>query len=146
MTWRRRIVRTNPMRPSFEAIDRVAAALSAYRYRVASEAQLHEGIAQALTRAEDAFKSGESKLMLMSLRAGNGIDGLQHVCRTCVFEELDWSPGVIDQNIGRVQRDGQTDPVTAYILVSESGSDPVMTEVLGVKREQLEGCAIRTRI
>lgn len=120
MTWRRRIVCTNPMRPSFEAIDRVAAALSAYRYRVASS-ESHAAV-------------------------GNGIDGLQHACRTVVFGELEWPPGVIDQNIGRVQRDGQTDPVTAYILVSESGSDPVMTEVLGVKREQLEGCAIRTRI
>ena len=77
--------------------------------------------------------------MLISLRAGAGIDGLQHVCSTVVFGELDWSPGVHEQCIGRVHRDGQTEPVMAYFLISDHGSDPIVSEVLGVKREQIEG-------
>lgn len=82
---------------------------------------------------------GHSNVMFMSLRAGAGIDGLQKVCRTVVFGELDWSPGVHEQCIGRVHRDGQPDPVMAYFLVAEDGSDPVMAQVNGLKRAQVEG-------
>lgn len=89
--------------------------------------------------AKEAFIAGNSQVMLISLRSGAGIDGLQHVCSTVVFGELDWSPGVHEQCIGRVHRDGQTEPVMAYFLLSDSGSDPVVSDVLGVKREQIEG-------
>lgn len=89
--------------------------------------------------AKRAFLAGESKLLIMSLRSGAGVDGLQEVCSTVVFGELDWSPGVHEQCIGRVHRDGQPDPVLAYYLVSEDGSDPIIADVLGVKREQIEG-------
>lgn len=89
--------------------------------------------------AKEAFISGESRVMLISLRAGAGIDGLQHACSTVVFGELDWSPGVHEQCIGRVHRDGQTEPVQAFFLISDEGSDPIVSDVLGVKREQIEG-------
>ncbi|QLG96670.1 DEAD/DEAH box helicase (plasmid) [Pseudomonas yamanorum] len=89
--------------------------------------------------AKEAFMRGESRVMLISLRAGAGIDGLQHSCSTVVFGELDWSPGVHEQCIGRVHRDGQQDPVMAYFLISDEGSDPIVSDVLGVKREQIEG-------
>lgn len=86
-----------------------------------------------------AFINGETNLIIISLRSGAGIDGLQKRCRTVVIGELDWSPQVIDQDIGRVDRDGQKDPVTAYILVTDSGSDPVISEMLGLKKEQSDG-------
>lgn len=89
--------------------------------------------------AKQAFISGESPILVMSLRAGAGIDGLQHVCRTVVMGELDWSGAVHEQNIGRIARDGQPDPVTAYFLISDYGADPTMVDVLGLKRQQLEG-------
>ncbi len=89
--------------------------------------------------AKDAFIRGDSRVMLISLRAGAGIDGLQHVCSTAVFGELDWSPGVHEQCTGRVHRDGQQNPVMAYFLISDEGSDPIVSDVLGVKREQIEG-------
>lgn len=88
--------------------------------------------------AYQAFTSGASKVLIMSLRAGAGVDGLQHHARTVVFGELDWSPGVHEQCIGRLHRDMQADPVVAYFLVADSGSDPVVAEVLGLKREQSE--------
>lgn len=85
------------------------------------------------------FLDGKTKILLMSLRAGQGLDGLQQRCRTVVFAELDWSPGIMDQDVGRVLRDGQPDPVTVFYLVSESGSDPIISEMLGLKQAQLEG-------
>lgn len=85
------------------------------------------------------FKANETDVLIMSLRSGAGVDGLQEVCRTVVFGEIDWSFAVHTQFTGRIYRDGQTDPVVAYYLVSESGSDPVVADVLGIKRQQLEG-------
>lgn len=89
--------------------------------------------------AKAAFIAGDCRVLCMSLRSGAGVDGLQDVCCTAVFGELDWSPGVHEQCTGRIDRDGQTQPVMAYYLVSEEGSDPIVLDVLGVKREQIEG-------
>ena len=89
--------------------------------------------------AKQAFLSGQSKVMIISLRAGAGMDGLQNMCHIAVFGELDWSPGVHEQCIGRVHRDGQDDPVTIYYLLSEHGSDPIMSDILGIKKQQIEG-------
>lgn len=86
-----------------------------------------------------AFIEGDSKVLLMSLRAGAGLDGLQKACRTVVIGELDWSPAMHEQFIGRIHRDGQPDPVAAYFLIADEGSDPIVVDVLGLKRQQLEG-------
>ncbi len=85
------------------------------------------------------FMAGETKVMLMSLRAGAGLDGLQKVCRTVVIGELDWAPAVMDQCVGRVFRDGQAESVTAYFLVADDGADPLIAEKIGLKRQQAEG-------
>jgi hypothetical protein len=50
--------------------------------------------------AEDAFKQGDSRVLVMSLRSGAGLDGLQEVCNVGVFGELDWSPEQHRQCIG----------------------------------------------
>lgn len=89
-------------------------------------------------KAKDAFMD-KSRIVFMSLRAGAGLDGLQKVCRTTVLAELDWSPGVMEQCIGRIHRDGQPDPVSAYFMVADDGSDPLMAQKLGLKRAQVEG-------
>ena len=85
------------------------------------------------------FVEGETKVLIMSLRSGAGVDGLQHVSSTVVFGELDWSPGVIEQDIGRPHRDGQEKPVFAYFPFTDEGSDPPMLDVLDIKRGQIDG-------
>lgn len=87
----------------------------------------------------DRFLTGDTNLLVISLRSGSGIDGLQFRCRTCVFAELDWSPAVHEQCYGRVARDGQTDPVTVYYLLADAGSDPPIAEMLGLKQSQIDG-------
>lgn len=86
-----------------------------------------------------AFLDGDARVLVMSLRAGAGLDGLQEKCRLVVFGELDWSPGVHEQCIGRVHRPGQKDVVRAFFLHSTEGSDPIMVEVLGLKKAQVRG-------
>lgn len=87
----------------------------------------------------DAFTNGDSKVFIVSLRAGAGIDGLQYASSTAVFGELDWAYGVMWQCIGRLFRDGQINPVMAYFLLADDGSDPIISEIVGIKRDQLEG-------
>lgn len=91
---------------------------------------------KAKEAALEAFVGGKTKLLIMSLRSGAGVDGLQFRAATVVFGELDWSPGVHHQCIGRLDREGQTEPVTAVYLVAADGSDPPIMEVLGVKASQ----------
>jgi SNF2 family DNA or RNA helicase len=94
------------------------------------------------TQKDDArrrFLEGQTPILIMSLRSGAGLDGLQNVSRTVVFGELDWSPGVHEQCVGRVYRDGQPEPVVAYFLVAEHGSDPAIADVLQIKRAQVDG-------
>jgi len=90
-------------------------------------------------QAKADFVSGKSRVLVMSLRSGAGLDGLQHACRTVVNGELDWSYGVHEQGECRVYRDGQPDPVFSYYLTADTGSDPVVMDALGLKRGQLEG-------
>lgn len=90
-------------------------------------------------QAKEAFVNGDCRLLIISLRAGAGLDGLQSVCKVGVFGELDWSPGVHVQCGGRYWRDGQDEPSLAYFLLSEDGSDPVIADILGLKKGQIEG-------
>ena len=85
------------------------------------------------------FMAGETNLFIMSLRSGAGVDGLQGRCSTVIFGELDWSPKIHEQVIGRLDREGQTEQVTAIYLNSQDGSDPPMVDLLGVKASQSSG-------
>jgi SNF2 family DNA or RNA helicase len=93
--------------------------------------------------SKQRFIHGDSGAMIMNLRSGAGTDGLQDVCDTVVFAELDWSGSVHEQDIGRINRDksdgSPCDPAVAYFMISNSGSDPTMVDILGIKKGQLEG-------
>lgn len=90
-------------------------------------------------RSVDLFVDGDSRVIMISLRSGAGLDGLQHVCRDVVFGELDWSPQVHKQLIGRARRPGQNHQVTAHYLHVNGGSDPVLMQLLGRKSDQSRG-------
>lgn len=88
---------------------------------------------------KNLFMNGFSRIMIISLRSGTGLDGLQEHCHTCVFGELDWSPEVMKQCIGRIRRQGQTKAVQAFYLIADGGSDPTLCDLLGLKLDQAEG-------
>jgi len=85
------------------------------------------------------FTTGDSRVMMISLRSGAGLDGLQEYCSDVVFGELDWSPQVHKQVIGRLRRPGQSRQVTAHYLHTAGGSDPVILDMLGIKADQSRG-------
>lgn len=87
-----------------------------------------------------AFLRGDTDLCIMSLRSGEGTDGLQKRCSTVVFGELDWSPAVHLQGVGRVDRPGQeADVIDVIYLVTNEGSDPVVMRVNAIKSDQQQG-------
>lgn len=90
-------------------------------------------------KSKEAFINGDSQIMFISLRSGVGLDGLQHVCSYVVIGELDWTGAMHEQIIGRLDRDGQKEQVTAIFLVSNSGSDPVVMDIIGIKKSQQDG-------
>lgn len=97
---------------------------------------------ESIKQKEEALKrfiSGDSRVFLISLRSGAGIDGLQKSCNTIVHAELDWSPHVMDQLNARLDRDGQVNHVNAYYLTIPDGADPFMIQTLNVKRSQHDG-------
>ncbi|HWJ71894.1 MAG TPA: SNF2-related protein [Kaistia sp.] len=90
-------------------------------------------------KAKRAAMSGETNLVIISLRSGAGLDGLQYRFSDLVIGELDWAPGVHQQLIWRLDREGQENPVTAHFLVSDDGSDPVVISRLGIKASEARG-------
>ena len=90
-------------------------------------------------RNVERFTKERSRVMFISLRSGAGLDGLQEYCRDVVFGELDWSPQVHKQVIGRARRPGQDGVVNAHYLHCDGGSDPVLMAMLGVKSDQSRG-------
>lgn len=87
-------------------------------------------------KEKQRFLSGDTPILILSLRSGAGLDGLQFRSSVVLFGELDWSPGIHQQIIWRLDREGQKNPVTAFFLVTEEGSDPPMMDVLGIKASE----------
>nr|WP_241479816.1 DEAD/DEAH box helicase [Mycolicibacterium neoaurum] len=85
------------------------------------------------------FIAGRSRVLVLSLRSGAGIDGLQEVVNPAVFGELDCSPAVHKQAMGRARPRGQTKTVRAYFCTTDDGSDPAMLETLDIKDMQAHG-------
>ncbi len=86
-----------------------------------------------------AFMEGDSDCIIMSLRSGAGLDGLQHRCKTVVHGELDWSPKVHEQLRGRLRPHARLDPIDEFYVVADGGSDPLIAELHGLKASQSFG-------
>lgn len=98
-----------------------------------STAGKEQAIARFMAPAEHPHAAD---VLIMSVRSGAGLDGLQKVCSVGVFGELDWSSKVMDQCAGRLARDGQENAVVTYYLMADSGADPEMVQALDLKHAQ----------
>jgi hypothetical protein len=56
-----------------------------------------------------------------------------------VHGELDWSPKVHEQVRGRLRPHAKDLPIDEFYLVSDTGSDPVLISMLGLKESQSHG-------
>lgn len=63
--------------------------------------------------------------------AGEGLDGLQHVCSRCYLAEPDWVPKNIEQPVARLDRLGQKELVSAEIFVAPGSiSEKILVKAL----------------
>lgn len=91
-------------------------------------------------KAKEAFINGDSHVIILSLRSGAGLDGLQRRCSTVIIGELDWSPAIYTQVEGRLDRPGQPEEeVTVVFPYVEYGSDPTIMRVNAIKSDQARG-------
>jgi superfamily II DNA or RNA helicase len=115
-------------------------------------------VADLLTRAgkRSVFFTGQEKLerrthnvvdfhddpataILFATDAGGVGLNLQHAANCCINLELPWNPAVLEQRIGRIYRLGQSDPVQVYNLVSESGIESRIADLVGNKQAFFAG-------
>ena len=115
--------------------DIIAARLKDYRPAFVTG---HEDV-RAKAASVEKFVRGETDLLVVSLRSGAGIDGLQGRCRTVVKAEFGWTWAEHEQAEGRVYREGQEAKCIAYYAYADTGSDPAITDVISNKRLDLDG-------
>lgn len=85
----------------------------------------------------DLFQSGQSKLMIAGLRAGNvGINLTR--ARYVIFAELDWSPAIHRQAEDRLHRIGQKNTVFAYYLIGNGTLDEHVANILVDKSYEID--------
>lgn len=74
-----------------------------------------------------------SAILFLSDAGGVGLN-LQRAASCCINLELPWNPAVLEQRIGRVYRLGQTEPVEVINLVSETGIESRVAELVTQKQ------------
>ncbi len=88
------------------------------------------------------FAKGYANVVILALRSGAGLDGLQGRGTCVVFAELDWSPAIHSQLESRLHRIGmnaELESLLSYYMVSETGIDEEMQRALGLKVGQFVG-------
>jgi len=82
------------------------------------------------------FMEGKAHVFLATIGAGGeGVDGLQSVCRTGIFLDLDWSPMRNDQAIARLQRAGQERTVHIITIQANGTIDRDRKEKIELKKK-----------
>lgn len=93
-------------------------------------AVLHGGLDREQRRESvTRFTRGDVRLLVATDAAAEGLN-LQARCRLVVNVELPWSPRVLEQRAGRVDRIGQTRVVHAWHLVGRSGHEAMVAAAL----------------
>ena len=70
--------------------------------------------------------------------AGTGTDGLQNICSNMLIIELPWRPSDLEQVVARIERSGQTEPMTVRYMLNYETIDRDMWEMLESKEANTE--------
>ena len=92
----------------------------------------------------DNFQNGETKLIIVGLRAGNlGINLTR--AKYVIFAELDWSPAIHRQAEDRLHRIGQKNTVFAYYLIGKRTLDEHVANILVDKSYEIDAIMDETQ-
>ncbi len=96
---------------------------------------------QKAAAVERFNKLAFASVMLVQLTSGGvGLDGLQHCASTGYIAELDWTPALLKQAIGRLRRLGQKHPVTIHRPIGhKQGLDLHIRGLLHKKQKVIDG-------
>ena len=123
-----------------ETLELVRSALS-QRAQLASGV-FHEGLSPARRDIEVAqFRLPEGPSLLVATECGGEGRNFEF-CRRLVLFDLPWSPLVVEQRVGRLDRIGRRDPVEVVYFVPPSGIGRDVArlhDALGVFREPVAG-------
>lgn len=78
------------------------------------------------------------RILFLTDAGGVGLN-LQRAASACINMELPWNPAVLEQRIGRIHRLGQSDPIDVYNLVTETGIEARIAEVVAGKQQLFRG-------
>ena len=88
----------------------------------------------------DKWNSGKIKLMIGYPESmGHGIDGLQDSGSIVVWFGLNWSLGLYEQFNSRLDRQGQTKPVSVIRILCENTVDQAVEDAISRKADDQEG-------
>jgi len=84
--------------------------------------------------------NADPRVLVISSAGGMGIDlfGVGQDNSNILFVEREWNPGLEEQPEGRLDREGQTLPVTAWYLVARKTVDMKWHRFVGKKRETIK--------
>jgi len=85
---------------------------------------------------EDEFNYGQSRILLATDAASEGID-LQHSCHIMVNYELPWNPNKLEQRIGRLHRYGQDKTVKVWNFQFDNTRESEIFDLLQEKIENI---------
>jgi hypothetical protein len=86
----------------------------------------------------DFHDDDQTRVLFASDAGGVGLN-LQHAANAMINVELPWNPAVLEQRIGRIHRLGQEDPIDVFHVVSESGIESRIVNLVGDKRALFTG-------
>ena len=89
------------------------------------------------------FVEGDAQVLIGTIGAmGQGYDELQHVSRTLVFLDRDWSPEIMNQAEERLHRMGQKNQVRVYYLECQGSFDQYVGKININKSEGIRSALI----
>jgi len=98
---------------------------------------IHGGVdREKRQEVEDEFNYGQSRILLATDAASEGID-LQHSCHIMLNYELPWNPNKLEQRIGRLHRYGQDKTVKVWNFQFDNTRESEIFDLLQDKIENI---------
>lgn len=122
----------------FTVFEQTAEALSQWLFHKAVRAVTITGKNKTVVNERNKmwFLKGKAQVLIGTIGAmGQGYDELQHVSRTAIFVDRDWSPEIMKQAEDRLHRMGQKQLVRVYYLECQGSFDQSVGRINANKSE-----------
>jgi len=92
--------------------------MDAIQVAVGTEAAIRGGVSSKARQliVREFMESDKTDAVVIQIGSGEALDGLQHVCSNAIYYSTDYSWENFGQSRGRLERSGQTKPITFYHL------------------------------